>query len=474
MKKKKWMRYIRNGGMVLLIAAGIAGGFFFVGRVRGWFPTKEATNCLSLRAKELTGTVLVEREGLSYQIKEGESLQVGDQVTLKGHGTAVLQGKDSTIYCAETSAFLVGVSDTNTPQFTLTQGELFGRCGSTENLRLAVGDQSALLKQGTADLTVTETQLTLDVLSGRVSFVSGDRDSVIAASENCLVAEQKESKWQPPVVKKWSLKKLSDFALRCGVKYKDLCATEAEFQKEILRREAEAQAALEKALNQSESETTSEEEPQETAKAEESAEPKHAAEQEPMESKQSEEAKAAEKKKTTEAAEQKKQQEVNEKKKATEKQKAAEQKKKEEQEKPKQEQTTTKSSGTCTIAIECSAILDHLDDLKESKRSYVPSSGVILKKTTVSFDEGETVYDVLARTCKKAGIQLEVSYSGGYGSYYVEGIGNLYEFDCGRQSGWAYTVNGASPNYGCSSCVVKDGDHIAWSYTCKGLGSDIT
>lgn len=57
---------------------------------------------------------------------------------------------------------------------------------------------------------------------------------------------------------------------------------------------------------------------------------------------------------------------------------------------------------------------------------------MILKKTTVSFCEGETVYDVLVRTCKAAGVQLEVSYSGGYGSYYVEGIGHLYEFDCGQ------------------------------------------
>ena len=85
-----------------------------------------------------------------------------------------------------------------------------------------------------------------------------------------------------------------------------------------------------------------------------------------------------------------------------------------------------------------------MDELKESKRGYVPSDGVILKKTTVSFCEGETVYDVLVRTCKAAGVQLEVSYSGGYGSYYVEGIGHLYEFDCGRQSGWVYTVNGTN------------------------------
>ncbi len=44
-----------------------------------------------------------------------------------------------------------------------------------------------------------------------------------------------------------------------------------------------------------------------------------------------------------------------------------------------------------------------------------------------------------------------------YNSYYVEGIGNLYEFDCGSESGWMCKVNGWFPNYGCSSYTLSDG-----------------
>ena len=31
------------------------------------------------------------------------------------------------------------------------------------------------------------------------------------------------------------------------------------------------------------------------------------------------------------------------------------------------------------------------------------------------------------------------------GGAYIEGIGNLYEFDCGSVSGWMYRVNGEFP-----------------------------
>jgi len=40
--------------------------------------------------------------------------------------------------------------------------------------------------------------------------------------------------------------------------------------------------------------------------------------------------------------------------------------------------------GKCTISIECSSILDNMEDLKETKKEFVPSDGWILKETEVS------------------------------------------------------------------------------------------
>ena len=143
--------------------------------------------------------------------------------------------------------------------------------------------------------------------------------------------------------------------------------------------------------------------------------------------------------------------------------------------KPVEPEDTTVNKGTaytCTFSIECSTILNNLDMLDPAKLEMVPSGGVILSKTTVSFYEGESVYDVLQRICKEKGIHMEAEWTPIYNSAYIEGIHNLYEFDCGALSGWMYKVNGWYPNYGCSRYQLKDGDVVEWRYTCD-LGNDV-
>lgn len=134
---------------------------------------------------------------------------------------------------------------------------------------------------------------------------------------------------------------------------------------------------------------------------------------------------------------------------------------------------TTKEKLTCTITIRCDTILDNMDNLDPAKAPYVPDNGVILREVTVEFEEGETVFDVLNRVCKEYDIPIEYSWTPMYDSYYIEGINNLYEFDCGSESGWMYKVNGWFPNYGCSSYYLTGGETIVWCYTCNGLGEDV-
>ena len=97
---------------------------------------------------------------------------------------------------------------------------------------------------------------------------------------------------------------------------------------------------------------------------------------------------------------------------------------------------------------------------------------MIRAPTAGTFYEGESVYDVLGRVCKENGIHMEASWTPVYNSAYVEGIHNLYEFDCGALSGWMYAVDGWYPNYGCSRYQLKDGERVEWRYTCD-LGRDV-
>ena len=146
---------------------------------------------------------------------------------------------------------------------------------------------------------------------------------------------------------------------------------------------------------------------------------------------------------------------------------------KETQQEKQQTNKQNVEKNTCTVSIECSTILDNEKELKASKKEFVPSDGWILEPIEVKYETGDTVYDILARVCKEKKIQLDANYTPLYSAYYVKGINQLYEFDCGAQSGWMYKVNGWFPNYGCSKYTLEDGDDIVWCFTCNGLGADV-
>ena len=464
MKKqnKTNLRRLLGALTALLVVAGIAVGVYWVGSLRGWFappPVTVETSSgqtvqippLSLTAKSITSKALVERGGLSFVLEAGETLRAEDAVTLQGKGALTVSNETLTLTFGDKASFLVGQKDGGETQITLNQGKL---CAQTQGTAyFVVGNQSAQVTDGTVSLSVDKEAFVFDQLSGQTSFWGGDENVLTVLPKQRLTVQQTEGRWGAPEQKKLTLKQLSDFTLEQAKTTQRLCFTPEQLAGEIARREAEAQQKLEEQLQKETEQQEAEAKAKADAEAAEQAKQEQEAKQKAAEEKKAEEAKRK-------AEEEKKKQEE-------------ERKKQEEEKKHQEEEDTTTSTGSCTLTIECHTLLDNLDNVKESKQKYVPASGVILKKTKVPFTEGETVYDILKRTCKKAGIQLEVSYSGGYGSYYVEGIGHLYEFDCGRESGWVYSVNGKQPNYGCSSCVVQEGDNIVWSYTCSGMGKDV-
>lgn len=126
----------------------------------------------------------------------------------------------------------------------------------------------------------------------------------------------------------------------------------------------------------------------------------------------------------------------------------------------------------CTLSVKCDTIINNKDKLNSEKLKLIPQDGIIFAEQEVTFYEGESVFNLLVREMKKNKIHLEFVNTPIYNSAYIEGIANLYEKDCGENSGWKYMVNGHSPNFGCSNYQLKEGDKVEWVYSCD-LGKDV-
>lgn len=128
-----------------------------------------------------------------------------------------------------------------------------------------------------------------------------------------------------------------------------------------------------------------------------------------------------------------------------------------------QEDSSTLSS-TCKFIINCeTAIMS--DKLSDSMRNILPQNGIIFNSEALEFNDGETVFDILARITRENNIPIEFTFTPGFGSKYIEGINSLREMDCGKDSGWLYKVNDVFPNYGCDKYTIHTGDSIGFYYT---------
>lgn len=137
-----------------------------------------------------------------------------------------------------------------------------------------------------------------------------------------------------------------------------------------------------------------------------------------------------------------------------------------------QEESVEKSTLSSSLTVRCDTLLDNMDSIAPEKIQLVPGDGLILPETEVEFSDGESAFHVLERELKKRNIHFEFTNAPMYDSVYIEGIGNLYEFDAGNLSGWMYRVNGKVPSVGCSQYKLENGDKIEFLYTCN-MGRDL-
>ena len=452
---------IANIIMVVIILAVAAAGAVYAGTVRGWFDKSENSAVLT----EIRGIVNITREGVSYPVNEDTVLRGDDRILCMSGATAKIKLNDLSFLVIGEKAE-VEITDPNTSSFNIEilTGEAFYVSKSEDApITLSFDGKTEKLTDAIALLSVRSGAQSISVFSGKV------KDTEAGNIINWIGGEVS--------VKNLPLKSLNSFAvssLRAVNKSYETCFTDKQLdkleqdrlaekltQQETLNKENETENKPDKTDEPEENSTVSGPDASDTKPENDKPEEKDPVNTEenkpsgdsPTETEQNkpEDSKPADSEPTVP----------------------------EEPEVPQQPETPEtpeepeEQQPSCTISIVCDTILNNWDDLDPAKGGYVPSNGVILPTVSISFTDGETVFDVLKRACSNYGIQLEYSWTPLYGSYYVEGINNLYEFDCGFESGWMYKVNGWFPNYGCSSYTLKDGDTIVWCYTCKGLGADV-
>lgn len=495
-KKKKTLF---NVIMVVLILVIAGCGVMAVGNLKGWFD--KGTDSV-LMTKDVKGVANIERNGVGYGLEKNVPLRDGDTIETKNGTTAELLADEKNILSLNANTKLTAESaEKNNLRFSVEQGEIFSdfidSVGKTEltfdenKITFEKGVFSVSAQSGSGVIYVFKDELELDGADGSTATVN--------AGESAQITKDEDGNWKVET-SKISAGSLNEYMIQqlmgCQDK-EELCFTADELQKVLDDRAAEKKAALEKSLssankipktsgksenkassnknNSNKNSDKSGNQSTDAGTANESAGESSVEEYTPDASENTtdsstengEDISAADTDESADAgsdtnadADANTNDDVNTDNTADD---------------DYNNDTDTDSSDIrqCTITIRCDTILDNMDDLTSGKEAYVPSNGIILDTSTVEFSEGETVFDVLQRVCDYAGIQLEYSWTPMYDSYYIQGINNLYEFDCGAQSGWMFKVNGWFPNYGCSKYTLEDGDDIVWCFTCNGLGADV-
>lgn len=433
-KNKKLLNIL----MVAMIAVIAFCAVMATGHIKGWLGSGDSDSAVI--TEEIKGIANIERSGVGYSLKEKVPLKAGDIVATETGSTVQTRiSDDNQLTLNESAELAITSSEHDNIALDMTEGELFADAKKPGKKLDVALDKNTVHAAGSGKPVVfaasqQKGSTTLSVMKGSLDISMEDgTDREVKAGESLLITRDSDGKLSADI-SKLKAESLDDFLLAqaasCDSK-DDLCFTVKEIKAVASARaqekqEAQEAAAKEGTLNKELTSSGSSKSGSSSTSGSSSASAGSSGSDSSSASGSS-----------------------------------------------SGKGGSSSSVKSCTIQIRCDTILKHMDELKAGKSKYVPSNGVILATSKVEFADGETVFDVLKRACSYTGIQLEYSYTPMYGSYYIEGINHLYEFDCGSQSGWTYKVNGWFPNYGCSSYKLKNGDVIAWCYTCTGLGADV-
>ena len=428
--------------MIAVIAVIVAAGILTVGSLQGWFDTTGDQALLT----EIRGIVHVERSGVAFPAEKDTPLRQGDRIMCDPGASALIRLDDHRwVMVGQQARVEVVTAEAADFCAKVTGGEVVAagisgeKSSGSDTITLQFAEKEVKIEQAVLGLSVADDQQILRVYGGTVEDVR----------QGQMTRWVKDQIQPAEDMKQEDLTEFTMAALRKANAQQETCFTDAMLDALVLQRHDQPgdptqPTATEPAATQpAAAESVPDTKPQDE-QSDPEAEPPEQPEQSGGSAQQPTQPPATQPPVTQPPATQP----------------------------PQTEPPQTQPPLMCSISIRCDTILDNMDQLDPSKVGYVPSDGWILY-ADMEFTQGETVFDVLQRACDDYGIPMEYSYSPSYGGNYIEGINNIYEFDCGPQSGWMYQVDGWFPNYGSSGYTLSGGESITFCYTCVGLGADV-
>lgn len=428
--------------MIAVIAVIVVAGILTVGSLQGWFDTTGDQALLT----EIRGIVHVERSGVAFPAEKDTPLRQGDRIMCDPGASALIRLDDHRwVMVGQQARVEVVTAEAADFCAKVTGGEVVAagisgeKSSGSDTITLQFAEKEVKIEQAVLGLSVADDQQILRVYAGTVEDVR----------QGQMTRWVKDQIQPAEDIKQEDLTEFTMAALRKANAQQETCFTDAMLDALVLQRHDQPgdptqPTATEPAATQpAAAESVPDTKPQDE-QSDPEAEPPEQPEQSGGSAQQPTQPPAPQPPVTQPPATQP----------------------------PQTEPPQTQPPLMCSISIRCDTILDNMDQLDPSKVGYVPSDGWILY-ADVEFTQGETVFDVLQRACDDYGIPMEYSYSPSYGGNYIEGINNIYEFDCGPQSGWMYQVDGWFPNYGSSGYTLSGGESITFCYTCVGLGADV-
>jgi len=121
--------------------------------------------------------------------------------------------------------------------------------------------------------------------------------------------------------------------------------------------------------------------------------------------------------------------------------------------------------GNVTMSVRVDALVENMHLLDADMHELVPIDGIIFPETYVTLYENDSVFDVLQRELRAAGVHMSFSTLPGFDLILVEAINNITSLATAPMSGWQYRVNQENPLVGASQYILSDGDVVEWRFT---------